>query len=75
MMLPDRRPRVAVIGIGVTGLPIAVMLTQNRFKPQVTLIAGEFSPKITSDAAGGTMWPSDCRSNNPRTDKWFAETY
>jgi len=69
------RPRVAVIGAGVIGLPIAVMLTQNKFKPHVTLIAEEFSPNITSDAAGGIMRLSGCRGDDQRTDKWFAETY
>ena len=51
----SRRPKVAVIGAGVIGLPIAVMLTQNRFKSRVTIIAAEFSPNITSDHAGAMM--------------------
>ena len=67
---------MAVVGAGVAGLPIAVMLTQNRFKPQVTLIAEEFSPNITSDAAGGIMRLNDRKlTNDPRIDRWFAETY
>ena len=43
------------IGTGVIGLPIAVMLTQNKFRPNVTLIAAEFSPNITAYAAGASL--------------------
>ena len=50
-----RIPRVAVIGTGVIGLPVAVMLTQNKFRPNVTLIAAEFSPNITAYAAGASL--------------------
>ena len=76
-MSSDRRPRVAVIGAGVAGLPIATMLTQNRFKPQVTLIAEEFSPNITSDAAGAAIRITDNKTfeDDPRKVKWIAETY
>ena len=68
---------MAVIGAGVAGLPIAAMLTRNRFKPQVTLIAEEFSPNITSDAAGAAIRITDDKTFNddPRKVKWIAETY
>jgi len=68
---------VAVIGAGVVGLPIAVMLTQNRFKPCVTMIAAEFSPNITSDCAGAMMRLPDRKTSiaDPRVDRWFKETY
>ena len=76
-MSSSRRPRVAVVGAGVAGLPVAVMLTQNRFKPLVTLIAEEFSPNITSDAAGAAIKITDDKTFNddPRKVKWIAETY
>ena len=76
-MSSGRRPRVAVIGAGVAGLPIATMLTQNRFKPQVTLIAEEFSPNITSDAAGAAIRITDNKTfkDDPRKVKWIVETY
>ena len=68
---------MAVVGAGVAGLPIAVMLTQNRFKPQVTLIAEEFSPNITSDAAGAAIRITDNKTftDDPRKIKWIVETY
>lgn len=68
---------MAVIGAGVAGLPIAVMLTQSRFSPHVTLIAEALSPNITSDQAGDILRLSDCKASagDPRTDRWFAETY
>ena len=65
---------MAVIGAGVTGLTTAVMLTQNRFKPHVTLIAEEFSPNVTSDAAGAAI-RFNTHTNDPREAKWVAETY
>ena len=76
-MLRGRRPTVAVVGAGVASLPLAVMLTEHKYKPRVTLIAEEFSPNITSDAAGGIIRLNDRRAsaNDPRTDRWFAETY
>ena len=76
-MSSGRKPRVAVIGAGVAGLPIAVMLTQNRYKPQVTLIAEEFSPNITSDAAGAAIRITDSQTFNddPRKIKWIVDTY
>ena len=66
-----------MIGAGVIGLPIAVMLTQNRFKPHVTLLAAEFSPNITSDRAGAMMrLPEHVASiADPRVNEWFKETY
>jgi len=75
--MESRRPRVAVIGAGVIGLPIAVMLTQNKFKPLVTLIAEKFSPNITSDCAGAMMRLPCCNASiaDPRLDGWLEETY
>ena len=55
MLSVKRKPRVAVIGAGVVGLPVATMLTQNKFRPNVTLIAAAVSPNITSDAAGASL--------------------
>ena len=76
-MSSGRRPRVAVIGAGVAGLPIAVRLTQNRYKPEVVLIAEEFSPHITSDAAGAAIRITDNQTfdDDPRKIKWIADTY
>ena len=76
--LLSRRPKVAVIDAGVIGLPIAVMLTQNRFKPCVTISAAEFSPNIvTSDRAGAMMRLPDRNASivDPRVERWFKETY
>lgn len=61
----------------MAGLPVAVMLTQNRYKPEVTLIAEEFSPNTTSDAAGAAIKITDNQTFNddPRKIKWITETY
>jgi len=68
---------VAVIGAGVIGLSTAIMLTQNKFKPLVTLIAAEFSPNITSDRAGAMIRLPDHNASiaEPRGDEWIKETY
>jgi len=77
MLSAQRKPRVAVIGAGVVGLPVAVMLTQNKFRPSVTLIAAEFSPNITSDAAGASLRVTGNKtsSKDPRQEKWTRATY
>ena len=68
---------MAVIGAGVVGLPVAVMLTQNKFRPNVTLIAAEFSPNITSDTAGASLriTGNKTSSKDPRQEKWTRATY
>ena len=68
---------MAVIGAGVVGLPVATMLTQNKFRPNVTLIAAEFSPNITSDAAGASLriTGNKTSSKDPRQEKWTRATY
>ena len=55
MMSKTCRPRVAVIGAGIMGLPTAALLIGAHYKPEVTLIAEKFSPNITSD--GGILTP------------------
>jgi len=47
--MSQKRPRIAVIGAGITGLPTAVLLTETLYNSEVTLIAEKFSPNITSD--------------------------
>ena len=73
----NRRPRVAVIGAGVTGLPTAVMLTQSKFMPQVTIISEEFTPNTTSDKAGASLRVTHNKtgSTDHRKEKWTRETY
>jgi len=77
MLSAQQRPRVAVIGAGVVGLPVAVILTKNKFRPNVTLIAAEFSPNITSDAAGASLriTGNKTSSKDPRQEKWTRVTY
>ena len=72
-----RRPRVGVIGAGIMGLPTAVLLTEDPYKPEVTLIAEEFSPNITSDVAGAVILPLDgpIGSRDPRRVEWNRQTF
>ena len=65
------------MGAGVAGLPTAVMLTESKLQPQVTIIAEQFSPNITSDAAIAAIRITDYQSfaNDPRKVKWIGETY
>lgn len=73
----DRRPRVAVIGAGVTGLPTAVMLTQSKYFPQVTLISEDFTPNTTSDTAAASLRITSNKtgSTDQRKERWTRETY
>ena len=72
-----RRPRVAVIGAGIMGLPTAVLLTEAPYNPEVTIIAEKFSPDITSDVAGAVILPLDgpLGSRDPRRQEWNRQTY
>jgi len=73
-----KRPRIAVVGAGIMGLPTAVMLTEIFCKPEVTLIAEKFSPDTTSDTAGSVIWPADhseIGSHDSRRDYWTKVTF
>lgn len=76
-MSEERRSRVAVIGAGIMGLPTAVLLTEAHYKPEVTLIAENFSPDITSDVAGAVVLPLDgpLGSRDPRRQRWNKQTF
>jgi len=76
-MSKTRRPRVAVVGAGIMGLPTAVLLTETHYKPEVTLIAEKFSPNTTSDVAGAVFLPLDgpIGSKDPRRQEWSRETF
>jgi len=65
------------VGAGVAGLPTAVMLTESKLRLQVAIIAEQFSPNITSDAAIAAIRITDYQSfaNDPRKVKWIGETY
>jgi len=61
----------------VSGLPTAVMLTESKLQPLVTLIAEQFSPNITSNAAVASLRITDYTKfeSDPRKVKWTGETY
>ena len=73
----SRRPRVAVIGAGVSSLPTAVMLTQSKYFPQVTVISEEFTPNTTSDTAAASLRITQNKtgSTDQRKERWTRETY
>ena len=68
---------MAVVGAGAIGLPTAVMLTQSKFFPQVTIIAEKFSPNTTSDTAAASLriTGNKTSSTHERQEKWTRETY
>lgn len=51
-------PRVAVIGAGANGLASALAMQKRGF--HVTIIAEKFSPRTTSDGAGGECGGGAC---------------
>ena len=68
---------MAVIGAGVSSLPTAVMLTQSKYFPQVTVISEEFMPNTTSDTAAASLRITQNRtgSTDQRKQRWARETY
>ena len=71
-------PRIAVIGAGISGLSTANLLAQSAYKPQVTLIAENFSPNTTSDVAGASMWlavEGSLATSGNRHKQWARTTY
>ena len=72
------RPRVAVVGAGIVGLPTANVLIQSSYQPHVTVIAEKFSPNTTADLSAGIAWPAvagKIRSTDPRQQEWTMNTY
>ena len=52
------KPRVAIVGAGVSGLTVAVALAETYGKQfELTIIAEKFSPDTTSDRAGALITP------------------
>ena len=52
------KPRVVIIGAGVSGLTVGVALTETYgTQLELTIIAEKFSPDTTSDRAGGIFIP------------------
>ena len=68
---------MAVVGAGVIGMPTAVMLTQSKYFPQVTIISDEFTPHTTSDTAAASLRITQNKtgSTDHRKEKWTRETY
>jgi len=53
MLSVQGKPRIAVVRD--KGQTVATMLIQNKFGPNGTLIAAEFSSSFTSDAGGVSL--------------------
>src|SRR2546423_12172926 len=56
------KPRVAVIGAGVSGLPCAVLLAENGFKSSI--LAHEIGDQTNSAAAAAIWYPFDAGGDN-----------
>ena len=59
------KAKVAVIGAGVIGLSVGVRLLESRDELEVTIVAEKFHPNITSNGAGGFVYP-DAASEDER---------
>ena len=77
---PKFKPRVAIVGAGVSGLTVGVALAETYGKHlEFTIFAEKFSPDTTSDRAGGIFIPgvgnhdSDDFARDMRT--WAPPTY
>ena len=72
-----KRPRVAVVGAGILGLPTANLLLQSPHVPHVTLLSEDFSPNTTTDLSAGVVWPAvagNIGSSDPRQQEWTIST-
>ena len=71
------RPRIAVIGAGISGLSTANLLSQSPYKPIVTLLADKFSPNTTTDLAAAIIWPveGNIGSSDTRKQEWAKVTF
>ena len=73
-----KRPRIAVVGAGISGLQTANLLLGSPFKPNVTLLSDNFSPNTTTDLSAGVAWPAvagNLGSLDPRQQRWATNTY
>ena len=63
------KPRIAIIGAGVTGLTVGKALAETYGNQlELTLIAEKFSPDTTSDRAGGIFNPEVSNSHYTHTE-------
>ena len=75
------RLKVAVVGAGVIGCSVALHLYQELYPHvSVTVLADQFSPYTTSDAAGAILIPFDVRDkkgsgNDPNIERWTRATF
>lgn len=66
------KPRVAVVGAGISGMSTAYALLQKNYA--VTIYAKEFSPHITSNRAAAFWFPYHVR-NDKRGIAWALKSY
>lgn len=81
--VPRARPRVAVVGAGVSGLSTAYCILTTVRECDVTIIADKFSPGITSDYAAAIVIPLNIlgtkafdpdSDNKVKISEWFLST-
>ncbi|KAK6752716.1 hypothetical protein RB195_003871 [Necator americanus] len=66
--------KLCVVGAGIIGMSTAVALQQYIPEAEVTIVAAEFSPNLTSDVAAGLIEPYLCRENDERVIRWCRVT-
>ena len=70
------RPRVAIIGVGISGLSVAEVLTRKLENIDVTIVADDLSENIVSYVAAGFFFPDPLLIPDPKLNlKWAQRTY
>lgn len=66
------KQKILIIGAGISGLSTAWMIDKNKY--DITIVAANFSPDITSNRAAAFWFPYHIRNDN-RGIRWCNESY
>ncbi|CAJ0960251.1 unnamed protein product, partial [Mesorhabditis belari] len=70
-------PKIVVVGAGIIGLSQACILQEKFPDAEITIVAGDVSPNITSDIAAGFWHPYLLGDDIPKDTlkRWLGETF